>query len=231
MQSIDSRRFISSDFCLFIYYTYGTASIQMPFAFVTFTIHRFCSILYHNRPFFRTNKWVIICIAGQWIIQFIVSLPFIFRSGHPCLIPPWVLIYLCGWVVVIPSFVNIALNIRIFMYVRSSSRRVQPTHHITTITNLNNTQQQQQHPPSWLGRREIFLLRHMIYMFIMFIGGWGPLYFFLFISQLTPIQRIARESAVLLCELSLLTLIINLFICNQELRQHLFNKLRCNFCS
>ncbi|UJR16769.1 hypothetical protein I4U23_003669 [Adineta vaga] len=224
LTNFDARRFIISDVCLVIYYAYSIASIQMPFAFVTFTVHRFCSILYHTRPFFRTNKWVFICIAGQWISEFLISLPFIFRSGHYCLVPLWALIYLCTLVVILPSIINIILNIRIFIYIRSSTQRVQPAYAVTQITNGNNFQQQ--HP--LISRREIAFLRQMIFMFIMFIGGWGPTYFMLFIPQFISVQRILRESLVLLCELSLLSLIINLFICNRELRQHLFNKIR--FC-
>ncbi|UJR16767.1 hypothetical protein I4U23_003667 [Adineta vaga] len=227
LSAFDVRRMIISEVCLLVYYAYGIASIQVPFAFVTFTVHRFCLILYYTRPFFRTKKWVLVCIAGQWISEFLISLPFIFRSGHYCLVPLWALIYLCTLVVILPSFINIILNIRIFIYIRSSTQRVQPAYTVTRITNGNNfqqQQQQQQHP--LISRREIAFLRQMIFMFIMFIGGWGPTYFMLFISQFISIRLIVRESLVLLCELSLLSLIINLFICNRELRQHLFNKIR-----
>ena len=57
------------------------------------------------------------------------------------IILPWVLIYLCAWVVVAPTSVNIILNIEILMYVRSLDRCMQPTHYITTVTILTNTQQ------------------------------------------------------------------------------------------
>ena len=76
----DSRRFIISDVCLIIYYAYCIASVQIPFAFVAFTTYRFCLILYHTRPFFRTNKWVILCIGGQWISEFVISSPLLFLS-------------------------------------------------------------------------------------------------------------------------------------------------------
>jgi hypothetical protein len=71
---------ISPTFCIFFHYAFNVASVEIAFAFVAFTIHRFCSILYHTKPLFKTKKWVIICISSQWIGQFIISLPFVF--GH-----------------------------------------------------------------------------------------------------------------------------------------------------
>jgi hypothetical protein len=71
---------ISPAFCIFFHYAFNVASVEIAFAFVAFTIHRFCSIVYHTKPLFKTKKWVIICISSQWIGQFIISLPFVF--GH-----------------------------------------------------------------------------------------------------------------------------------------------------
>ncbi|CAF1288683.1 unnamed protein product [Adineta ricciae] len=221
------KLFYISNICIIIYYAYSIASIQIPFAFVAFTVHRFCFILYHTRPFFRTNKWVIICIGGQWIIQFLISLPFIIRSQPYCLIPVPLRLYFFMIVVIVPLFMNIILNVRIFIHVRSSSCRVRPAWTASTIINVNNTQQQQQRKAS-ISRREISLLRQMIFMFTMFIGGWTPIYFMLYLSQIIYISGIIQLFATILCEFALLSLIINLFICNRELREYLMNKLR--FC-
>ncbi|CAF1505849.1 unnamed protein product [Adineta ricciae] len=157
--------------------------------------------------------------------EFLVSLPFLLRSGPYCVYSSWMMIYLCASVIVVPSFVNGIFNIGIFIYVRSRSRRVQIAPHIITNTILNNKQRQQQRL-SLLSRREISLLRHMIFMFIMIIGGWGQGYFLLVIGQFLYIPRIVHECAAIVCELAVLTLTINLFMCNHDLRQHLFNKLR-----
>ncbi|CAF1587081.1 unnamed protein product [Adineta ricciae] len=134
------------------------------------------------------------------------------------------MIYLCASVIIVPSFVNAILNIGIFIYIRSHSRRVQTAPRIIKNTILNNRQQQQQRL-SLLSRREISLLRHMIFMFIMIIGCWGQGYFLLVIGQFVYIPRIVHECAAILCELAVLALAINLFMCNSDLRQHLFNKL------
>lgn len=60
--------------CVLFDYCFGVASMQIPFAFVTFTVHRFCSIYYHTKRFFKTKQWIILCIAVQWISQFICGL-------------------------------------------------------------------------------------------------------------------------------------------------------------
>ena len=71
----------ASKTCIILFYTYNIASIQVPFAFVTFSIHRFCSIVYYSKPFFKTKRWVIICITSYWIAVCLISLPFILRNG------------------------------------------------------------------------------------------------------------------------------------------------------
>jgi hypothetical protein len=81
MGYVDNERLKAPDLCIILYYGFSIASIGMPFCFVTFTVHRFCSIVYHMKQFFKTKTWIIICIAGQWISEFILSLPFVLRPG------------------------------------------------------------------------------------------------------------------------------------------------------
>lgn len=81
MPYVDARRFTIPNVCLIVFYWYSIASIGMPWTFVTFTIHRFCSIVYNTKAFFKTKRWVVICIASQWIGEFLVSLPAVLRIG------------------------------------------------------------------------------------------------------------------------------------------------------
>ena len=66
--------------CGLFQYAFNIASVQVPFAFVAFTLHRFCAIVYHTKALFKARKWVAICILTQWVAQFVISLPFIFES-------------------------------------------------------------------------------------------------------------------------------------------------------
>ena len=66
--------------CILFQYAFNIASMQGPCAFVAFTIHRFCAIVYHTKAFFKTKRWVILCISMQWIFVFILSLAFVFTA-------------------------------------------------------------------------------------------------------------------------------------------------------
>jgi hypothetical protein len=125
-------------------------------------------------------------------------------------------------IIIVPVFSNIILNTFIFVHVRAFTRRVEP-HALGTVINVNSNNQQLR-----ISRREIALLKQMIFLFLTFIIGWSPMYFTLIINQFIYVDQIVYECMVLVCEISLLSLIINLFLCNQKLRQYLFNKIR--FC-
>ena len=64
--------------CILFHYTFNIALVQIAYAFVAFTIHRFCSVVYNANNFFKTKRWVMIFISSQWIFQWILSLPFVF---------------------------------------------------------------------------------------------------------------------------------------------------------
>jgi hypothetical protein len=65
--------------CNFLFYAYNIASITTPLSFVTFTIHRYCSIVHYTKPFFKRTRWVIICIASQRIAELIIASPYVLR--------------------------------------------------------------------------------------------------------------------------------------------------------
>ena len=108
-------------------------------------------------------------------------------------------------VAIVPTFINIVLNVRIFLYVRASTRRVQPQA-VSRLANTSNAQQPK------ITRREISLLRQMIFTFFMFIGGWSPAYFITVINQFIYVHPVLYQSAILLCIISVLSVIINLFV-------------------
>jgi hypothetical protein len=97
----------------------------------------------------------------------------------------------------------------IYQHVRSSSRRIQPQ------TILNDIQQ------SKISRRDIFLIRHMILMFCIFVRGWAPVYIIPIISDYIPVKKTISEIFTVWCELALLLDMIDLFLYNHELRNYL----------
>jgi hypothetical protein len=80
MVYFDYQLLYSPNTCMILFYAYNMGSIVVQFSFLTFSIHRFCSILYLTIPFFKTRMWVVICIRSQWIVQCILSLPFVVRK-------------------------------------------------------------------------------------------------------------------------------------------------------
>jgi len=80
MQYFDVQRLYAAHMCRFLFYGYHIASVTVPFSFVTFTIHRFCSITYHTKPFFKGKQWFMICIGSQRIVESIIALPYLLKS-------------------------------------------------------------------------------------------------------------------------------------------------------
>lgn len=124
--------------------------------------------------------------------------------------------------VIIPSILCLIINTLIFIHVHVSSRRV---HSQPPAVVQSNTGSTQHHTVS---RRDIHLLRHMIIMFCIFIGGWTPnclipiLYYHVYVSMLVYLPL------AILCELALLCDIIDLFLYNHEVRNYLKTMfLRC----
>ncbi|UJR19342.1 hypothetical protein I4U23_022471 [Adineta vaga] len=216
------------DICILFFYIFNIASIGIPFAFVAFTIQRFCSLLYHTKQFFKTKKWIIICISSHWFIQFLISLPFVFRTHRQCSNELWMTIYTFITAVVLPSLINLILNTLIFLHVRSSTRRVQPQVLSAWTSEMMNQRRQRQQILK-ISRREISLLRQMILMFLMFICGWSPVFIVNIILQLKKVNTIIVASTILFSEICIMGIITNIFIHNYELKEFFINKIKICF--
>ncbi len=127
---------------------------------------------------------------------------------------PWMVYYALAIIIVVPVSVIVVINIIIFKYVQSSSRRIQPVSR-TTITNHNHGQKPK------INRRDIHLLRHMIIMFFVFIVGWVPIYITSIIQLQTSVSTLTLRILSLLAGISLLCDMIDLFLYSHELRQYL----------
>ncbi|UJR18171.1 hypothetical protein I4U23_005071 [Adineta vaga] len=207
---LTSRNIFTPNGCVMLFYIFNIASIEIPFSFVTFSVHRFCSIVHHNQPLFKTKKWIGICIVIQWIGVLIISLPFVFQKTNICNNVLWLRIYTLITSVIVPSIINIIFNVLIFRHVRFSTRRVQP----------EPTNQMMR-----LSRREFSLLRQMIFMFFTFIGGWSGIYVSVIINEFVAFNEWIRPALVIFSEICILGIIINLFITNHEIKNYLFDKI------
>jgi hypothetical protein len=118
---------------------------------------------------------------------------------------------------IIPSLICLIINLIIFKYVRSSSHRVQPSSQITR-DGFNNNQLQR------ITHRDMHLLRHIIFMLCIFMGGWSPIFIFTIPQAQLLFASLTVSLLILLAELSLLIVIVNLYVYNHELRRYLKEK-------
>ncbi|CAF1140968.1 unnamed protein product [Adineta ricciae] len=137
----------------------------------------------------------------------------------------WMSIYTFIVAVILPSLINTILNSLIFVHVRSSGRRVQPN--IVTAWTSEFNREQQQLPK--ISRREIALLRQMVFMFIMFVTGWSAVLIVNIITQVVYTSAIFVLISMLLAELCAIGIIIDLYVYNHELRKFLCNKFQLCF--
>jgi len=118
--------------------------------------------------------------------------------------------------VLVPLLINTVLNVRVF------TRRIQPQS-IDIVTNTNNNQQQQQ---PRISRRDILLLKQMIFMFCTFITGWTPVYSILIFNQFLTFDSLIFQYSVIFCRITTLAITINFFISNHEIKEYLINQIR-----
>jgi hypothetical protein len=118
---------------------------------------------------------------------------------------------------IIPSLICLIINLIIFEYVRSSSQRVQPSSQITRDGFYNSHSQR-------ISRRDRHLLRHIIFMFCIFMGGWSPIFIITIAQPQLLFTSVTISLLILLAELSLFIDIVNLYVYNHELRRYLKGK-------
>lgn len=76
----DYPRLYAAPTCIFLHYAYSICSAIIQFSFISYSVYRFCLIRYQAKPFFRTKRWVFLCIAGGWLVVALLSLPFLLRN-------------------------------------------------------------------------------------------------------------------------------------------------------
>ncbi|CAF1541032.1 unnamed protein product [Rotaria sp. Silwood1] len=201
---------------LFFNITAMIFTIQVPLSFLAASIHRCCSIIYHMKIFFKTKHWVILCIGSQWLFGIIISIPDLIQirlSREDFL---WPKIYTLVNMLIIPSIIYFLTNILIYYHVRSSSRRIRPQ------MIFHNVQQIK------ISRRDVYLLRHIVLMFCIFVAGWAPTCILPIMNYFIYINYLSYAISTIWCELALLINIIDLFLYNYKIRKYLRSIcLRC----
>ncbi|UJR29927.1 hypothetical protein I4U23_017474 [Adineta vaga] len=131
----------------------------------------------------------------------------------------WVVMYILFMVIVIPLIFQIIFNLITFITVRSSTRRIHDTTTITGMSESNTSRQQY--------TRDMRLLKHILFMFVVFIFGWAPYYIIIAL----PDDIFARIPSWIIISLQIPPVIssviqaVDLFIYSREIRQYLKKQL------
>ena len=75
MGEFNSRLLYRENTCQFLLYMQLMVVFQASYSIVLISVNQLCDIVYHTKRFFITNKWLIICLASQWIAGSILSIP------------------------------------------------------------------------------------------------------------------------------------------------------------
>ena len=130
-------------------------------------------------------------------------------------------IYTLVIVVIVPTFVTLILNLFIFKHVHSSSRRIEAQRDANSIVVPTNQQLK-------ITRRDLFLLKHTVFIFGIFIIGWSPIYLLILLDYHGQVIPLVYTILQLLAVISSLSCMIDLFLYNHESRQYIKQKfLQC----
>ena len=110
---------------------------------------------------------------------------------------------------IIPAMICIVTNAQMYRYVCASSNRVQVA---STAATRNQTT---------ISRRDIFLLRHMVIMFSIFIFGWAPWLIVYIVNYYTNTSDFVDSISFVSNQFALLFDVIDLFLYNHEVRTYL----------
>lgn len=80
MSQFDIEHLYVERSCLVLFFAYMVCPLQVPLAFMAFSIHRLCLVVYHTNRFFRQKRWAAACIAMQWLLGFLLAVPYLFRD-------------------------------------------------------------------------------------------------------------------------------------------------------
>jgi hypothetical protein len=80
MTQTNVQQFYSAKTCSLVLYAQTMCTIQVPLALMMVSIHRLCRVVYNNKIFFKSKQWVTVCVACQWIVGIVISLPIFLRN-------------------------------------------------------------------------------------------------------------------------------------------------------
>ncbi|CAF1522392.1 unnamed protein product [Adineta steineri] len=190
------------------------------YGFVTISVNRCFAVVYPQKRFFKKLSWCFISAGIQWMLSFILPIPIFytcyeaFMQGKLLWTLTWIGPYEFFIVLVVPAVIFAISNGIIYFTVRASSRRVHTV--AASISGSSTTE--------CLSSRDILLLKHMVFVFIVYLTGWSPVY----ISAAAGVTNGMPAWLFYLLQLpagvSFMILLLDLLWYNHEVRQYLKEK-------
>ena len=140
------------------------AACQMMYSHSVVAVSRLLTIVYSNRRIFRSIACIWLSILIGWVVGFLIALPFAVQDGFACSSSSrvgFLPYYILFGILIIPVMIVAICYIRIFFFVRRSSKRVR-----TEGRAKNNVSQ----------ARDVRLIKTMVITFTVFVIGWVPLF-------------------------------------------------------
>jgi hypothetical protein len=128
------------------------------------------------------------------------------------MLPFWLRFYNSFLIVILPSILNGVFNALIFLRVHSSTRRIQALATTTSAVTAANSNHRQ--------ARDIYLLKHTLFIFIVFVGGWAPVYILTVAVFDGTTYYVLYLLSELLPPLGSLIVTLDLFVYNHDLRRY-----------
>ncbi|UJR24853.1 hypothetical protein I4U23_006222 [Adineta vaga] len=184
---------------------------QLMYAHAVITISRYFTIVHASKHIFHSTIFLIGCLIVGWLIAILAAMPYLFIDSFACSVDNLFLSYYTLFATLfIPALIVLLFNIRIFVFVHQSSRRV---HAEGTGGGVSHT-------------RDISLLKTMIVTFLVFVTGWVPLFITQIFSGSFSLASIVDSIFQILPCVSMLCDVILLIYINQPIRRFLLQIIR-----
>lgn len=122
-------------------------------------------------------------------------------------------------IILLPSSIKGIFNVLIFLHVRASTRRIRA---VTTVDLPHLPPLNQQ------STRDIRLLKHILFMFIIFVAGWTPIYLMPIFGKDQFENSWLPTALQVLPVISALITVLDLFWYNYDLRRCLQDHINRN---
>ncbi|CAF0974037.1 unnamed protein product [Adineta steineri] len=130
MTILQLRNLSSSLSCRALTFLVDVGACQLMYSHCVIAISRLLTIVYGNKRLFLSNMCLWLCIANGWIVSVLAALPYLFIDGFLCFnstSSTFLAYYTLITTLLFPVTIVTVCNIRILLFVRSSTRRVHGT--------------------------------------------------------------------------------------------------------